>query len=108
MIDSNNVLQVLGPRLKKARHEKRLTQEFVAESVNISADLLRNIENGRNFPSFITLENIMRVLNVGYFDVFQFAQYVPADDLIQEITTILKDNPERVKDAYKIIKALVD
>lgn len=50
----------------------------------------------------------MRVLEVGYFDVFQFAQYAPADDLIQEITTILKDNPERVKDAYRIIKALVD
>lgn len=46
----------------------------------------------------------MRVLGVGYFDVFQFAQYAPADDLIQEI----KDNPQRIKDAYRVIKALVD
>ena len=80
----------------------------IAEKAGIEPTSLSNIENGRNFPSFITLENIMRVLGVGYFDVFQFAQYAPAEDLIQEITTILKDNPERVKDAYRIIKALVD
>lgn len=64
MIDSNNVLQVLGPRLKKARHEKRLTQEFVAESVNISADLLRNIENGRNIGSIPTLLNLCNFLEI--------------------------------------------
>ena len=50
----------------------------------------------------------MRVLGVGYFDVFQFAQYAPADDLIKEINSILKNNPDKVRDAYKIIKALVD
>lgn len=44
-IESNDVLQILGPRLKQARTEKKYTQEYVAEKVNISADLLRNIEN---------------------------------------------------------------
>lgn len=63
-IDTNNVLQILGPRLKKARHEKRFTQEFVAESVNISADLLRNIENGRNIGSIPTLLNLCNFLEI--------------------------------------------
>ena len=97
----------LGLRIKELRKRASLSQEVLAEKAGIEPTSLSNIENGRNFPSFITLENIMRVLEVGYF-VFQFAQYAPADDLIQEITTILKDNPERVKDAYRIIKALVD
>ena len=94
----------LGLRIKELRKRASLSQEVLAEKAGIEPTSLSNIENGRNFPSFITLENIMRVLEVGY----QFAQYAPADDLIQEITTILKDNPERVKDAYRIIKALVD
>lgn len=45
LINSNDVLQVLGSRLKKIRNEKGYTQEYVAEHVNISPDLLRNIEN---------------------------------------------------------------
>ncbi len=100
--------KLLGLRIKDLRKRASLSQETLAELAGIESTSLSNIENGRNFPSFITLENIMRVLGVGYFDVFQFAQYAPAENLIQEIITILKDNPERVKDAYRIIKALVD
>lgn len=100
--------KLLGLRIKELRKRVSLSQEVLAEKAGIEQTSLSNIENGRNFPSFITLENIMRVLGVGYFDVFQFAQYAPAENLIQEIITILKDNPERVKDAYRIIKALVD
>lgn len=100
--------KLLGLRIKELRKRVSLSQEVLAEKAGIEPTSLSNIQNGRNFPSFITLENIMRVLGVGYFDVFQFAQYAPAENLIQEIITILKDNPERVKDAYRIIKALVD
>ena len=64
MISSSHILQVLGPRLKKARQDKRLTQEFVAESVNISADLLRNIENGGNIGSLPTLLNLCNFLEI--------------------------------------------
>ena len=100
--------KLLCLRIKELLKRVSLIYEFLEEKECIETTSLSNIENVINFPSFITLENIMRVLGVGYFDVFQFAQYAPAEDLIQEITTILKDNPERVKDAYRIIKALVD
>ena len=100
--------KLLGLRIKDLRKRASLSQETLAEIAGIESTSLSNIENGRNFPSFITLENIMKALNVGYFDVFQFAQYAPADDLIKEINSILKNNPDKVKDAYKIIKALVD
>ena len=76
-------------RIKDLRKRASLSQETLAELAGIESTSLSNIENGRNFPSFITLENIMRVLGVGYFDVFQFAQYAPAENLIQEIITIL-------------------
>ena len=47
IITNAEVLKVLGKNLKQARKNLKYTQEFVAESVNISIDLLRNIENGR-------------------------------------------------------------
>lgn len=64
LITGNDVLQVLGNRLKKARTDKKLTQDFVAESVNISTDLLRNIENGRNIGSIPTLLNLCNFLEI--------------------------------------------
>lgn len=64
LITGNDVLQVLGSRLKKARTDKKLTQDFVAESVNISTDLLRNIENGRNIGSIPTLLNLCNFLEI--------------------------------------------
>ena len=64
LITSNDVLQILGLRLKKARNEKKYTQEFVAENVNISPDLLRNIENGRNIGSIPTLLNLCNFLEI--------------------------------------------
>ena len=64
LVTSNDVLQVLGMRLKNARNEKKYTQEFVAEHVNISPDLLRNIENGRNIGSIPTLLNLCNFLEI--------------------------------------------
>ena len=64
LISGNDVLQVLGTRLKHARNEKKYTQEFVAESVNVSPDLIRNIENGRNIGSIPTLLNLCNFLEI--------------------------------------------
>lgn len=63
-ITSQDVLNKLGPNLKKARKEKGYTQEFVAEHVNISTDLLRNIENSRNIGSIPTLLNLCNFLEI--------------------------------------------
>lgn len=64
LITNKDILNVIGSRLKKARLRKKLTQEFVAEKVNISADLLRNIENGRNIGSVPTLLNLCNFLEI--------------------------------------------
>ena len=40
LIKGTDVLEVLGKNLKKARKKLKYTQEFVAENVDISIDLL--------------------------------------------------------------------
>ena len=64
LITNKDILDVIGCRLKKARLEKNFTEEFVAEQINISADLLRNIENGRNIGSVPTLLNLCNFLEI--------------------------------------------
>ena len=62
LIKGTDVLEVLGKNLKKARKKLKYTQEFVAESVDISINLLRNIENVRNIGSVTTLLNLCNFL----------------------------------------------
>ena len=64
LIKGTDVLEILGKNLKKARKKLKYTQEFVAEGVDISIDLLRNIENGRNIGSVPTLLNLCNFLKI--------------------------------------------
>lgn len=63
LITNADILQILGKNLKQARKDLKYTQEFVSEGVNISIDLLRNIENGRNVGSVPTLLNLCNFFN---------------------------------------------
>lgn len=101
LITGNDVLQILGSRLKKARNEKKLTQDFVAENVNISTDLLRNIENGRNIGSIPTLLNLCNFLEITPDALFEplITTEKPTLDtvLTKYITSISKEDKEILK-----------
>ena len=103
-IESNDVLQILGPRLKQARTEKKYTQEDVAEKVDISADLLRNIENGRNIGSIPTLLNICNFLEVTPDFLFEPLLTTKKDTLDTMLTQYISDiSPENKEILKKII-----
>lgn len=53
LITSDDVLKTIGKKFKQSRLSQKYTQEYVAENIEISIDLLRNIENGRNIMSYI-------------------------------------------------------
>ena len=99
---------LLGKRIKELRLRKGLSQETLAELAEIEPTSLSNIENGRNYPSFGTLEKIMKQLETNFSNVFEFSQHGDPDDLIKEINNLLHENPEKLKDAYKLIKALMN
>ena len=99
---------LLGKRIKELRLRKGLSQETLAELAKIEPTSLSNIENGRNYPSFGTLEKIMKQLETNFSNVFEFSQHGNPDDLIKEINNLLHENPEKLKDAYKLIKALMN
>ena len=55
--------KLLGRRLKELIKQKNISQEKLAEMVNIEPAALSNIVTGRNYPLFSTLEKIIKVLN---------------------------------------------
>ena len=64
LVNNEDILKVLGKNIKKIRKEKGYTQDYVAEQINVSTDLLRSIEKGRNIGSITTLLNICNFLQV--------------------------------------------
>ena len=77
--------QLLGKRLRELRKRKGINQEKLAEYINVEPATISNIENGKNYPSMINLENIIKVLNVSFIEVFDFEHKNSNDNLIQQI-----------------------
>ncbi len=100
--------KLLGRRIKELIKQRGISQEKIAELVGIEPTALSNIVTGRNYPLMTTLEKILQVLDANFSDVFNFEHQNDAKDLYNEIIQILNNNPGRIKDFYKIAKALVE
>ncbi len=97
---------LLGKRLRELRKRKGIKQEKLAELICVEPATISNIENGKNYPSMINLESILRVLNSSFLEVFDFEHKKNTELLVEEINEVMKNNPEKIEDFYKIIKAL--
>ncbi len=63
------VLRELGGRVRTLRHQRGLTQEELAEALDISVAYVSLIERGGRNPPFTTVVAIARVLEVPVTDV---------------------------------------
>ena len=101
LIKNDDVLKVLGKKIKQARLSKKFTQEYVAENVDISIDLLRNIENGRNIGSVPTLLNLYNFLSISpnflFSELLTYKEDTLDTFLTSSIKSISKDDKELLK-----------
>ena len=100
---------ILGEQIKNARLHKGISQEQLAEKIDIATRTLCGIENGENFLTADTLEKIIDVLNVSCADLFAFDHIKPQEELVNEIISDvqkLKDK-EKIETIYKLIKATI-
>ena len=59
-------LNSIGKKIKEARKMQGLTQEKLAELVNIHEKQLSKIETGKSFPTRKNLEKIFKTLNINF------------------------------------------
>ena len=104
LITSEDVIEVLGKNLKRSRKRLKYIQEFVSESVDISIDLLRNIENGRNIGSVPTLLNLCNFLRVSPNTLFSELLDFKEDTLDTALLDIFKDLS---KDDRNVLKNII-
>lgn len=106
-----NIKQELGEKIKRERKKCGLTQEQLAEMIDISARNLSNIEVGQNFPKTETFEKILKALDISTEDLFAADHIKESEELINQIYNILdtvKNDNKKLEKIYKMAKFLAN
>lgn len=102
LITNKDVLETIGNKLKQARLNQKYTQDYVAENIDISTDLLRNIENGRNIGSIPTLLNLCNFLQISpnflFSELLTFKEETLDTDLKSYISKLSDSDKEILKE----------
>lgn len=104
-----SIKKELGEKIKRVRKKNKLTQEQLAEKINISPNNLSAIELGTYFVKAETLEKILKALNITAEDLFANDHIKDEKTLIKEINKNLKtleNNKTKLEYIYKIVKFL--
>ena len=96
-----SIKKLLGKRLQEIRKSKKMTQEQVAELVNIETGSLSNIENGKYFPTAENLDKLLEVLNTNPNELFHCEYNKNTDAILSEMITAMKKDAKLVQLMYK-------
>lgn len=97
----------IGQRIKKARKQKRFTQERLAESLEVSTVYISQVENGKTKISLEMLVRIATQLDTepGYF--LNGVSYHAPDYLKSDVALLLQDcPPERRQLIIDVVKLI--
>lgn len=84
-----NIKKLLGKRIKAIREAHNLTQEKLAEELNMSSMSLSKVERGLNFISPSLLEKLCKFYNVEADYFFKFNAGAPNNDF-EKLDSIIK------------------
>lgn len=103
----DDIKKLLGSRIRELRRKQRLSQEQLAEFVNLDRRSISNIECGNTFPAS-SLTNIARALNTDLKNLFDFEcneknESVIINDIKEKLPTL---NLEQLKILYRLIEIM--
>lgn len=103
---SSDIKKLLGKRIKTIRKARNLTQEQLAELVNIAPPNISYIENGKFAPSIETLQKISNALNVEPYELYKFDDNKTNEQRLSEICCALNKDERLLKLFYEIFLSL--
>ncbi len=106
-----NIKKEFGEKIKRMRKSRKLTQEKLAEMIDISPRTLSCIEIGANFVKAETLEKIIKALNTTTEELFANEHLQDCNTLYKNIINLLKSarsDRKKLEHIYKIVKYFVN
>jgi transcriptional regulator with XRE-family HTH domain len=100
--------QLLGARIKELRKRSGISQEQLADRVDVDPKFISFIECGRSAPSLETIENIARALNMEIKELFEFAHLQTGAVDTEELLLLVQESDEGTRKLLlKFMRTLV-
>lgn len=96
-----------GERVKAIRKKKNLSQEQLAEKIDIAVTNMGKIEHGESFVTSSTLQKLADVLGVKVQDFFVFDTFVSVDEMKDELN-FENMTDEEIRKLYKFYKVFIN
>lgn len=106
-----DIKKSFGEKVKRLRKKKNLTQEQLAEMIDISPRNLSRIEVGNCFVKAETLERLLTALDVTTEELFANDHIKTNSELINDINFYInsaKDDSKTLEKIYKILRDMVE
>ena len=101
--------RVIGERLKKARKESHMTQEQLAEKMDVSVAFLSRIERGNSQINIKRLTQMCEILNISAGEILTGVYSKSKVYLDKEFSNLLKGcSVEQQRLIYDIAKLIAD
>ena len=103
-----DIKKMIGNRIKELRARKDVTQEQLAEKVEINTKYLSSIERGKENPTLDIFIRVAESLGVDIGDIFKQLEAEDPSKRRWNIDTLLDQaNGEQLKTALKILSAII-
>ncbi len=100
---------VIGSRIKQARLAKNMTQEDLADQIDISVAFLSRVERGNSHINLKRLNQICGLLDVSEGYLLNGASSSSENYLDKEFTDLIKSvSPEKQKLIYNVAKTIAE
>ena len=100
---------IIGERLKSARLTRKLTQEQLAEKLDVSVAFLSRAERGNVKINLSRITQICDILDVSISNILTGTVSNSKDYLTEDFSNLLKDcPPDKIKLIYDIAKVIIN
>ena len=104
----SNLKGLLGKRIKELRLARNMTQEQLAELVDIGAASLSKIEIGMYHPTGDNLEKIAKALEVEPYQLYVFNHHKDVKELKEAVLSMINNaTDDEIRLAYKILSGFL-
>lgn len=98
--------ELLGARIRELRKARNLSQEQLAELIDVEPRHVSRLEVGSSYPRIDRLEKIAEALDVPLKDFFDFMHLESANTRAVNIEVLVKGmNEDYQRIIYKIVRA---
>lgn len=102
-LNENIYKNALGENIRKIRKRHKMTQDAFSEKIGIEPSSLSNIENGKSFPSTLTIIQIQKHFNVRAEEIFNINFKNNAKTIEEDIISAVKNLDSNKKHAFWLL-----